>query len=195
VKKSSGIIALVLLIGFAFCRPLNKEIDNGQQSTAIIYASRYGSTAQTAEWIAEGMDGKADVISARNAEGVETYDHIILGSGIYNNDLHEDILVFLEKHKELVRDKTIAVFIVSGTPPSEAQVYLDMFAEKCGARSPLTQAFLGWLKKTLLTPEDLKVIEAYYQSIGQTFEDFDRTDKELCVQFGRKILQSISIMR
>jgi menaquinone-dependent protoporphyrinogen IX oxidase len=184
--------ALACLLGLAFgCQP-GEEVAKGQHDTVIIYGSRYGSTAQTARWIAEGMEGKADILAAKDAGNLDAYRHIILGSGVYYNDLHEDMLSFLKANKEAVKDRVVAVFIVSGTPPPEARPYLDDFVSKSEAQDPLARAFWGWLKRELLSPEDLKGVEDFYEMIDQPFENFDRTDKSACLQFGKEILQATS---
>jgi menaquinone-dependent protoporphyrinogen IX oxidase len=191
MKRLFYVIPLVFLCGFTFgCKP-REVVPEKQQDTVIIFGSRYGSTAQTARWIAEGMAGKADVLAAKDVTDIEAYRSVILGSGIYYNDLHEDMLAFLKVNKEAIKDRVVAVFIVSGTPPPEARPYLDDFVSKCEARDPLTRAFWGWLKRELLSPEDLKGVEDFFAAIDQPFEDFDRTDKSACLQFGKEILQAI----
>jgi menaquinone-dependent protoporphyrinogen IX oxidase len=192
MKKPLMIISLVFLLCFTFSCQQGEEAAEEQKDTVIIYGSRYGSTAQTAQWIAEGMEGKADVFAAKDMGDLDVYRYVILGSGIYLNDLHEDMLIFLKEKKEVIKDKVIAVFIVSATPPPDAQPYLDMFVSECEAQNPLTRAFWGWLKKELLTPEDLKEVEDFCKTFNKTFEDFDRTDKSSCLQFGKEILQAIS---
>ncbi len=138
------------------------------------------------------MEGKADAIAAEDTGKLDEYRYVILGSGIYYNDLHEDMLAFLKEKKEAIKDRVIAVFIVSGTPPPDAQAYLDELSSQCEAQNPLTRAFWGWLKRELLSPEDLEGVEDFYKTINQPFEDFDRTDKSSCLQFGKDILQAIS---
>jgi flavodoxin len=158
----------------------------------IVYASRYGSTAQTAQWIAEGMAGKADVVSASDAADLSGYGKVILGSGIYNDALHADMAAFLEKSGAEIGAKVLAVFVVCGMPPDQAGGYLEMLAAKCGAKPLLAQAFNGWMKKEILSPEDFKGLEEYYRSAGYPFENYDRTDKAKCLEFGKEILAKIS---
>ncbi len=181
MKKLFMILPLVLVLCFTFSCQQREEVADEQQNTVIIYGSRYGSTSQTAQWIAEGMERKTDVFAAKDIGDLDVYRYVILGSGIYYNDLHEDMLVFLKEKKNVIKNKIIAVFIVSGTPPSDAQTYLDMFVNECKAQNPLSRAFWGWLKRELLAPKDLKGVEDFYKTINQPFEDFDRTDKSSCL--------------
>jgi len=188
-------IALLVVLGCGlavFAAPAPAE---GQKGVVIVYASLYGSTAKTAEWIAEGMAGKAAVVSAAEAGDLGGYDKIVLGSGIYNNKLHVDMAAFLEKQGAEVQDKLIALFVVCGAPPDQAGPYLEMFAEKCQAKSLLARAFNGWMKKELLSAEDYKGLEEYYKGAGYPFENYDQTDKAKCLEFGKEILARLGEMK
>lgn len=186
MKIISAVLFIVLLLGLAVFAT-RAEVEE-QKSTVIIYASRYGSTARTAEWIAEGMEGKATVVSLKDVGGLSTYKNIILGSGIYFDQLHPDMSAFLEARGEEVRNRLLAVFVVCGTPPDQAQGYLNMFAEKCQAKPRLMRVFGGWIKKELLSPEDRKSLEDYYKSINEPLNNYDSTDKAKCLEFGKEIL-------
>ena len=190
MKIISFVMLFVLLAGLpVFAAPA--EVEKG---VIIVYASCYGSTARTAEWIAEGMEGKAAVVSIQDAGDLGGYEKIILGSGIYGNQLHADMTAFLEKKGGEVRDKLLALFVVCGMPPDQAGGYLDMFAGKCQAKPLLMRAFNGWMKKELLSPEDFKGLENYFKSVNHPFENYDNTDKAKCLQFGKEILEKMDKM-
>ena len=193
MKIISIVLLVVLGCGLAvFAAPAPAE---GQKGVVIVYASRYGSTAKTAEWIAEGMAGKATVVLAGEAGDLGGYEKIILGSGIYNNKLHVDMAAFLEKQGAEVQDKLIALFVVCGAPPDQAGPYLEMFAEKCQAKSLLARAFNGWMKKELLSAQHYKGLEEYYKGAGYPFENYDQTDKAKCLEFGKEILAGLGEMK
>jgi menaquinone-dependent protoporphyrinogen IX oxidase len=185
---SIGLFVVLFASLPVFAAPAEAE---GQKGTIIIYGSRYGSTAQTAEWIAEGMAGQAAVISAKDAGDLGGYEKVILGSGIYNDQLQADMAAFLEKRGAEVKDKLLALFVVCGMPPDQAGGYLEMFAEKCKAKPLLMRAFNGWMKKELLSPEDFKGLEEYYKGANYPFENYDRTDKAKCLEFGKEILEKM----
>jgi len=177
---------VALMIGLGVMIPQAQAEE--PKDVVIIYASRYGSTARTAEWIAEGMEGKATVLSLKDAEDLSAYKNIILGSGIYFDQLHPDMSAFLEARGDELTNKLLAVFVVCGTPPDQAQGYLNMFAEKCKATPRLMRAFGGWIKKELLSPEDKKSLEDYYKNINEPLNNYDNTDKAKCLAFGKEIL-------
>ncbi|MBE0664354.1 MAG: hypothetical protein IH584_00930 [Candidatus Aminicenantes bacterium] len=188
-------IALLVVLGCGLAVFAAAAPAQGQKGVVIVYASRYGSTAKTAEWIAAGMAGKATVVSAGEAGDLGGYEKIILGSGIYNDKLHVDMAAFLEKQGAEVQDKLIALFVVCGAPPDQAGPYLEMFAEKCQAKPLLARVFNGWMKKELLSAEDYKGLEAYYKGAGYPFEDYDQTDKAKCLEFGKEILARLGEMK
>ena len=177
---------VALMIGLGVMIPQAQAEE--PKDVVIIYASRYGSTARTAEWIAEGMEGKATVLSLKDAGDLSAYKNIILGSGIYFDQLHPDMSAFLEARGDELTNKLLAVFVVCGTPPNQAQGYLNMFAEKCKIKPGLMKAFNGWIKKELLSPEDNKSLGDYYKSINEPFNNYDHTDKAKCLGFGKEIL-------
>jgi len=190
------IIAVIMMVGFAIVLGFGASLSAMNESAAgnsviIIYGSRYGSTAQTGKWIAEGMEGKADVVSAAEVGDLSGYSAVVLGSGIYMSKLQEDMIAFLAEHKDAVKDKVVALYVVCGAPPPGSDRYLTMFAEQCGADPELKQAFQGWMKQELFTPEDKKNMEAYAERTGRPLKDYDRTDKGKCLDFGRKVLESL----
>lgn len=189
----AGLVASLLALStVSQADDLSLNLSIAEKKVAIIYASRYGSTAQTANWIAEGMEGKAVVKSVTEVGDLAAYDLLILGSGIYNGQLHQDMVPFLESHKAEIKQKLLALFVVCGAPVSSAQRYLDLFATKCEATPALTRAFNGWQKKELLSPEDYKVLENFYKRGDRPFENYDHTDKNKCLEFGKEILKALS---
>jgi menaquinone-dependent protoporphyrinogen IX oxidase len=189
---SIGMLVAVCCGIFVFTAPAATE---GQKSVVIIYGSRYGSTAQTAEWIAAGMAGKAAVVSAKDAGDLSGYEQVVLGSGIYNGKIHADMAAFLEKKGAEVKDKLLALFVVCGMPPDQAGGYLEMFAAQCGAKPLLARAFNGWMKKEILSPEDYQGLEKYYKSVNSPFASYDSTDKAKCLEFGKEILVKLGEMK
>ncbi len=193
MKNIFIVLFVALLAGFSiFTSPVQAAV---QKNVAIIYASRYGSTARTAEWIAEGMEGTAVAVSVGDVKDLKGYNRVILGSGIYFGNIHPDMAAFLEKRGEEVQYKLLALFVVCGAPPDQAGGYLDIFAGKCQAKPLLARAFNGWLKKELLFPGDFESLANYYKSVNRPFENYDHTDKAGCLGFGKEILEKIRVWK
>ena len=62
---------------------------------AVVYCSRYGSTKQYAQWLAEDLG--ADLYDVRRVykEKLETYDTIVFGGGLYYGVINEIMLPFV----------------------------------------------------------------------------------------------------
>jgi len=84
----------------------------------IVYDTVYGSTAQIAAWIAERLEGFADVAVtvSRVSESTDLadYDAVIIGSPIYRNDqILQSIKDFATKNKEALTEKKVGIFVVA----------------------------------------------------------------------------------
>lgn len=78
---------------------------------AIFYTSKYGSTAQYAEWISEATGLPAFAVDDPRADPAR-YDFLVLGSPIMHYKL--SIRKWLKGHAEQVRSKPTILFTVSG---------------------------------------------------------------------------------
>jgi menaquinone-dependent protoporphyrinogen IX oxidase len=160
---------------------------------AVIHGSRYGSTAATAKWIAEGIGKNAEVIAAKDATDLTAYEFIVLGAGIYGGQPQEDMAALLERSKAAIKDKVIAVFVVCGAPPPEDKAYADRLVALSGAKpTVLTRGFRGWQKKELLSATDKTALENYYRQIGKPFENYDHTDQAKSIAFGKEIKSALT---
>ncbi len=90
-------------------------------NTIVIYKSKYGSTKQYAEWIAEELGCGA--VSARdiNAAELEKYDNIIFGGGMYSESI--DGVSLITKNFDKLSDKKVVIFTVGLTDPGHKKYY------------------------------------------------------------------------
>lgn len=78
----------------------------------ICYKSKYHSTQQYAEWIAEAT-GLPLVDLARSEPPLEDYDYYLIGSPVYIGRLY--LRKWLDRHWEALSSKPTLLFTVSGT--------------------------------------------------------------------------------
>ena len=94
---------------------------NNKSKTAVIFYSKYGSTRQYAEWIAEELG--ADLIDARarrlKLRDIQEYDTIIYGGGIYSGGIKGVELITKNWAKGLSA-KRVIVFAVGIAVDNEA---------------------------------------------------------------------------
>ncbi len=93
----------------------------------VIYKSKYGTTKQYAEWIAEELGCEAAEASRIKIDDMESCDVIVYGGGLYAECI--DGIALINKNYDRIKDKNIIVFSVGLTDPGFKKYY-DTVAEK-----------------------------------------------------------------
>jgi menaquinone-dependent protoporphyrinogen oxidase len=82
-------------------------------SILVAYASRYGSTQETAEAVAATLRERGlevDVQPMRNVHALAGYSAFVLGAPLYMFRWHRDAFHFLARHREALKERPVAVF-------------------------------------------------------------------------------------
>jgi len=88
-----------------------------EKRVLVVYASKYGSTAQIAEKIGLRLKKaglEVDVIPADQVKGLEGYRAVVLGSGVYAGQWLKGAADFLKKHEKALAH--MPVWFFSGGP-------------------------------------------------------------------------------
>ncbi len=93
----------------------------------VIYKSKYGSTKQYAQWIAEELSCNAVERGEIKPEELSKYDTIIYGGGLYAEVINGVSLI--TKNFDKLKGKKIAVFS-TGITPIEIRGYYDDYVIK-----------------------------------------------------------------
>jgi len=194
--KLSGGTVLLSMGAFNFGCSLQPLITDKDKKVALIYATRYGSTKDTAEWIAEGMDREVDLLDIEKISFDETaknYDLFIIGSGVWIDGVHKDMLRFLETQKALLKDKIVASFILCGTTGADIkgderiEDYFSKFHSSLDKKPLLSEKFGGRLTIEKLNEKDRKMLKVFYERIlKREFVSWDRTEPKKAHQFGKR---------
>ena len=91
-------------------------------STIVIYKSKYGSTKQYAEWIAEALGCEAKEHKSIKADDLMNYDTIIYGGGLYAEIIAGVSLI--TKNFEKLKGKKLIVY-TTGITPLDVREYYD----------------------------------------------------------------------
>ncbi|HEY4379548.1 MAG TPA: flavodoxin domain-containing protein [Acidobacteriaceae bacterium] len=86
-----------------------------QITVLVTYATRYGSTEEVAQTVAESLRETAatvDVLPVRHVRSPEQYDAIVLGAPLYMGHLHKDALRFLNQHRRALTKVPVALFFL-----------------------------------------------------------------------------------
>ncbi len=93
------------------------------KSILVAYATRYGSTQQAAEIVADALRQagfQVDLQLMREVKSLDDYDAIVLGAAIYNAKWHPDAHQFLSQHQQAVTQRPVAIFSLGPTTRNPA---------------------------------------------------------------------------
>ncbi len=126
----------------------------------IVYASKRGSTEQTARRIGEVLRSRGlttKVEEARRIKDLSGYRAVLLGGSIYLGRWHHDARVFLRRHRRTLERLPFAVFALGpgeDTPAqfAESRKQLDDALARFPEIEPRTRAVFGGV----IDPEKLR---------------------------------------
>jgi len=193
LKLSTGTV-LLSMGAFNFGCSIQPLVDDKDKKVALIYATRYGATKDTAEWIKEGLDREVDLLDIEKisfSDTAKNYDLFIIGSGVWIDGVHKDMLRFLETQKALLKDKIVASFILCGTTGEDVkgderiEQYFTKFHSPLDKKPLLNEKFGGRLIIGKLNEKDRKLLETFYERVlKREFVSWDRTEPKKAYSFG-----------
>ena len=188
-------------LAFSYGSAIAAVLDQKDTRIGLIYASRYGATADNAAWIAKGagLDVTLLDIEAINVSSViNRYDRFIVGSGVWREGIHEAIRTMMTKYAAVFDEKLIASFVVCGTQPNSEENKARIAGYFSGIHDPLkqppllSQALGGRLRVESLSEQDYELLSNFYHNILKTeLANWDRTDPAAARSFGEQTNRQI----
>ncbi len=132
-------------------------------SILVTYATRYGSTQEVAEAVAETLRKsglEVEIQPMRKMRTLEGYRAIVLGAPIYFGSLHKDAQRFLSQHRQALLERPVAVFVLGPTRDDEK--------ERQGVHAQIEQELA---KYPWLTPVALELFGGKYDPAKLRFPD------------------------
>ena len=80
--------------------------------TAIVYASKYGSTRKVVGLMCEGLTGDCDIVDLERA-GVPDFESVgtvVIGGPVYGGKMHRRVVSFCRRHRGMLERKSVALF-------------------------------------------------------------------------------------
>ena len=94
--------------------------------TLILYATKYGATAEVAQRIADSIGGAViHDLKKNNTPNVDEYDCIIIGSSLYAGSFRKEVKTFLSENEENIRDKSVGLFFLGLDTELTPQSYFE----------------------------------------------------------------------
>lgn len=97
------------------------------QKILVIYASKYGATAEIAERIGQTLvdQGLAcSVLPAQDVQGLNAYHAVVLGSAVYMGQWRKEARQFLKRHQQELSQRKVWLFSTGPTGDGEAEELL-----------------------------------------------------------------------
>ena len=116
----------------------------------VAHASKRGSTAEVAVFVADRLRGHGLVLDVRTAAEVDdltSCEGVVLGGCLYFGRWHGDAVAFLKRHRQALADRPLALFAL-GPKTSEEHDLAESRAQLDGALAkvdvdPATVAVFG----------------------------------------------------
>jgi menaquinone-dependent protoporphyrinogen IX oxidase len=194
--------AALSLAALNFGCSISKLTGDGTGNTALIYATKYGATKDTANWICNGFNGEVDLLNIEDISFPRTakgYDSFIIGSGVWIGGVHNRLLDFLTSQTEMLDGKVIASFIVCGTEgdtesgKKRISGYFDQFHAPLKRMPLLSEYFGGRIVVEKLTDEDREALIKFYRTfLKSELKSWDKTDPDKAGRFGKDAARLLS---
>ncbi len=190
----AGKVSLVSAAAFNFGCSISPIVDERPGKTALIYGSRYGSTKETAYWVAEGIERDIDVLDVEAIDFeviIKKYDQFILGSGIWIDGAHVRLMELLKAYPTEIESKIIASFIVCGTPGDDEagklrlKGYFKKFHAPLAVKPVVNANFGGRMVIDRLNDKDRLLLDNFYRNVlKRPFINWDRMEPKQAKAFG-----------
>jgi menaquinone-dependent protoporphyrinogen IX oxidase len=164
----------------------------------IIYDTKYGATRTIADKIQEvlcAQGAQVDMSMVKRIQDVSTYDAVIFGSAIIDENWRPDMLKFLKAQEGVLAKKPVAVFIVCGmlkddTPANQQQAqqrYIAPVLKKYPQIVPVGSPglFAGVMDYSVLTPGDEFILRVFF---SKTLPEGDYRNFDKVTQWTNDIL-------
>jgi len=171
----------------------------------VIYASRYGSTAQVAQMIADFLNEKghlAETADVKDAPDVSRHNMVLLGSGIYAHKLLPEMEEFIAEQRSILASCRLGMFGVAmrtevihkNGRSFGGELILDKYE-----LNPLVKGMLhGRMDFSVLTEKDRGGLERFYDSIGLSPEQKaerrkmrDEISEDECSNFADQVIKAL----
>jgi menaquinone-dependent protoporphyrinogen IX oxidase len=160
----------------------------------IVYDTRYGATEQIANWIAEGIND-ADLRHVDDVQGLN-YDLIIVGCPVYNEMPSARIIHFLDKNKDFLKNRKLALYTVSvpfDMTPDRAKRFAGqkdvkpLFDHVVGTVIS-SKAFLGKIDLKEMSELDRLSLRIWYFLKGYKMREVNYLSRDEAVAWGKTLL-------
>jgi menaquinone-dependent protoporphyrinogen oxidase len=167
----------------------------------IVYDTKYGATRTIADKIQEvlcAQGAQVDMSLVKRIQDISTYDAVIIGSAIINEQWRPDMLSFMKAQTAALAAKPVALFIVCGLLKDDTaenrqtaqKYYIDAVLQKTPGIAPVGSPglFAGVMDFSVLTPMDEFLIRTLFGSGPYAIPEGDYRNFDKVTQWTNDIL-------
>jgi len=154
--------------------------------TLILYECRYGSSWEAADIICLIMGPSRRYPVSRFGDACRDFDFIVLGAPIYNGKIHKKMELFIEKEREWVDGKKIALFCTCLNGAEGLHVLREM-EDNLGDNVLELGVFGGRLDMNRLKESDFQALTRFLSREGLPPQGMDLFDKEEIVEWSLRL--------
>ncbi len=194
--KGSCKVTAGLALAFNFGCSIRKNIPL-EKTVSLVYATRYGSTYDTATWIRNGIGSNVNMIDleAANLKDILAEDALlILGSGIWIGGVHAKLKELAKQESLQPQQRVVGSFVVCGTQGDSTEGrqlidgYLSQIHEPLGYAPQVSKYFGGRIVVDQLNAEDKAALTQFYRTYKkQELQSWDRTSPAAAFAFGETL--------
>lgn len=114
--------------------------------TIILYASKYGCTADCAMAVKNKMLGNVTLVDFQNPSqkiNMDQYSTVIIGSSIYIGMIPKELKKFCMDHTDVLKNKHVGIFLCCADPEQSEAYYKTNFPEALLKSAKVTTVFGG----------------------------------------------------
>jgi hypothetical protein len=171
----------------------------------VVYCTKYGSTAEVARAIADGLG--ADIAEMVDMPDIHPYGLIVVGSPVYSGTYLPEAIDFLEANKHLLSVRKTAAFITAAADKEPQlgltgdadpllytqQDYADGLAHLTHGEVVGARGFGGRLVPHQLSEEDRSTLDWFFRRLMlEALEGFDLLDLPSAYRWGEELREMTS---
>lgn len=191
-------------LAFGFGSSLADELEQrNSKKIALVYASRYGSTLDTAKWVVQGTGKEVDLVDIEKSDPASLavdYDTLILGSGVWTGGPHSRLRAFTRNYAAALKDKVLAVFVVCGTEPTSPSSrkridgYLQQIVHPLEEAPAFQTSLGGRIIVEQLNEQDKAALTRFYREfMKKELHSWDKTSPEKAGRFGASLKDELEL--
>jgi hypothetical protein len=166
----------------------------------VVYCTKYGSTAEVARAIADGLG--ADIAEMVDMPDIHPYQLIVIGSPVYSGSYLPAAIEFLEANRHLLAVRKTAAFITAAADKEPQlgltgevdpllytqQDYADGLAHLAHGEVISARGFGGRLDPQALDEEDRGTLDWFFRRLMlENLEGFDLLDLASAYRWGEEL--------